>query len=167
MKFSGNYLYRVRITSYPQGAFEPVGPIDSEHPEDAVWEPVPGWAPAGWRPEGRYVEIMGTSEFVWPVTSHVYGSRSTAKKRADLLESYGATAVVEQSSRIEWPETAESERDVEPVNEFPVDSEVFHLDGGRPQVHAILSAVNAVRADADERFAADFRDAHACCEAGE
>jgi len=78
MRFTGDYLYRVRVTSYPEGA--------------------------GWRPVGNYTEIMGTSEFIWPVTNKVYGSRSTAKKRADLLESYGATAVVEQSSRIVWPE---------------------------------------------------------------
>lgn len=35
----------------------------------------------------------------------------------------------------------------------------------RPQVRAVISAVNAVRAADDERFAADFRDAHAYCEA--
>lgn len=97
------YLYRVRVTRYPDGAFQPIGPIDPEHPEDAEWVAVPGWAPAGWRPEGRYVELLGTSEFVWPVTNKVYQSRTTAKKRAELLESYGATAVVERSSRIEWP----------------------------------------------------------------
>lgn len=98
MKFSGDYLYRVRVTAYPEGAFEC---IDIE--ED-IWEPVPGWRPVGWRPEGNYAQIMGTSEFVWPVTNRVYGSRSTAKKRADLLEQYGATAFVERSSRIEWPQ---------------------------------------------------------------
>lgn len=103
------YLYRVRVVRYPDGAFQPMGPIDSEHPEDADWQPVPGWQPAGWRPEGRYVEIMGTSEFVWPVTNKVYMSRTTAKKRADLLESYGATAVVERSSRIVWPELVEEQ----------------------------------------------------------
>jgi hypothetical protein len=97
MRFSGDYLYRVRVTSYPDGAFEPVDP------EGEYWEPVPGWHPPAWRPAGNYVEIMGTSEFVWPVTNKVYGSQSTAKKRADLLESYGATAVVERSSRIVWP----------------------------------------------------------------
>ncbi|WP_261899388.1 hypothetical protein [Mycobacterium marinum] len=48
---------------------------------------------------------MGTDEFVWPVTNKVYGSRSTAQKRADLLESYGATAIVERSSRISWPDS--------------------------------------------------------------
>ena len=109
MRFSGEYLYRVRVLSYPDGAFEPVGPIDVEHPEDQAWHPVPGWAPPAWRPRGNYVEIMGTSEFVWPVTNKVYGTRSTAKKRADLLESYGATTVIEQSSRIAWPDPSNSE----------------------------------------------------------
>lgn len=103
MRFSGDYLYRVRVTRYPDGAFEPIGPIDPEFPEDAIWDAVPGWAPPGWRPRDNYVEIMGTAEFVWPVTNKVYGSQSTAKKRAALLESYGATAVVERSSRIVWP----------------------------------------------------------------
>jgi hypothetical protein len=98
MKFSGDYLYRVRVTSYPQGSYEAVDP------EGEYWEPVPGWSPPGWRPVGQYVEIMGTSEFVWPVTNKVYGSQTTAKKRAALLESYGATALVERSSRITWPE---------------------------------------------------------------
>lgn len=98
-----DYLYRVRVTRYPDGAHEPIGPIDFENPEDMIWEPVPGWAPPGWRPRGNYVEIMGTAEFIWPVTNKVYHSRTTAKKRADLLESYGATAVVERSSRIVWP----------------------------------------------------------------
>lgn len=104
MKFSGDYLYRVRVTRYPDGAFEPVSPVDPEFPEDTMWDPVPGWAPPGWRPAGDYAQIMGTTEFVWPVTNKVYGTRSTAKKRADLLESFGATAVVERSSRITWPE---------------------------------------------------------------
>jgi hypothetical protein len=65
---------------------------------------VPGWRPPGWRPVGEYTRILGTEEFVWPVTNKVYGSQTTAKKRAALLESFGATAVVERSSRITWPE---------------------------------------------------------------
>lgn len=99
MKFSGDYLYRVRVVRYPDGAFEPVDP------EGEIWLPVPGWRPPGWRPVGNYIQIMGTDEFVWPVTHHTYGSRSTAVKRAKLLESYGATVVVERSSRITWPDT--------------------------------------------------------------
>lgn len=103
MRFTGEHLYRVRVLAYPEGAFECIN-------EDAdIWIPTPGWQPPGWRPVGNYTEIMGTSEFIWPVTNKVYGSRSTAKKRADLLESYGATAVVEQSSRIVWPEPGAEE----------------------------------------------------------
>lgn len=98
MKFSGDYLYRVRVTAYPLGSHE-----DIDYGGEIHTEPVPGWHPPGWRPTGGYTEILGTDEFVWPVTNKVYGSRATAKKRADLLESYGATAVVERSSRIVWP----------------------------------------------------------------
>lgn len=91
-------LYRVRVLAYPDGAFH------QPNPEDDDWsEPTPGWSPPGWRPEGRYVEILGTSEFVWPVTNKTYHSRSTAKKRAELLESYGASAIVERSDHITWP----------------------------------------------------------------
>lgn len=104
MKFNGDYLYRVRIVRYPDGSWEPASAVDPDHPEDAVWMPVPGWRPPGWRPVGNYTQIMGTDEFVWPVTNKVYASRATAQKRADLLESYGATAVVERSSRISWPD---------------------------------------------------------------
>lgn len=97
MKFSGEYLYRVRVIRYPDGAFECVD-TDAD-----LWLRTPGWRPPGWRPSGDYVQRLGTDEFVWPVTNKVYASHSTAKKRADLLESYGATAVIERSSRITWP----------------------------------------------------------------
>ncbi|NGX09142.1 hypothetical protein [Mycobacteroides franklinii] len=98
MKFNGEYLYRVRVVAYPEGSHT------LANPEEDYWIPTPGWEPPGWRPEGRYVEMLGTSEFIWPVTNKVYGSRTTAKNRAKLLEFYGATVVVEQSSRIVWPE---------------------------------------------------------------
>lgn len=99
---SPRYLYRVVVTSYPEGSYEPVTcPLSGE-----VWhDPIEGWAPPGWRPEGNYVEILGTSDFIWPVTNKTYHSRSTAKKRADLLNSYGATAIVERSNLIVWPES--------------------------------------------------------------
>ncbi|OBK09048.1 hypothetical protein [Mycolicibacterium conceptionense] len=103
MKFTGDYLYRVRIVSYPEGSHEEV-----DYGGEKWTEPVEGWRPPGWRPRGNYTEILGTDEFVWPTTNQVYASRSTAKKRADLIESFGATAVVERSSRITWPEPEES-----------------------------------------------------------
>lgn len=96
MKFSGDTLWRVLVLGYPDGSHE-------EAPEGSdEWYPVPEWTPPGWRPEGRYVEIMGTDQFIWPVTNQVYGSRSTAKKRADLLTSYGAIAVIEKTEPIRW-----------------------------------------------------------------
>jgi hypothetical protein len=93
-----DYLYRVRITDYPEGAVESDG-----HPDDEGMVPVPGWAPPGWKPVGNYVQILGTEQFIWPTTKADYRSRSTAKKRAQLLESFGATVVIERSSRITWP----------------------------------------------------------------
>lgn len=102
MKFSGQYLYRVRVTRYPEGAFVAVDP-DGE-----VLEPTPGWRPPGWRPRGEYTRIMGTEEFVWPVTNQVYGSQSTAKQRQSLIQSFGATAIVERSSKIAWPEEVDA-----------------------------------------------------------
>ncbi|GAA1881585.1 hypothetical protein [Williamsia serinedens] len=96
MKDTVKQLWRVRVLSYPTGSHRF---IDDEMD---LMEPVPGWEPPGWRPEGRYVEMLGTSEFVWPVANNAYGSRSTAKKRADLLTSYGATVVLEKTKPIEW-----------------------------------------------------------------
>ncbi|MCK8675114.1 hypothetical protein M1M07_28910 [Rhodococcus sp. HM1] len=95
-----DYLYRVVVTKMPEGSH-----WEQELPDGTlVGGPVPGWAPAGWKPEGNYVEILGTTEFVWPTTNKEYRSRSTAKKRADLLRRYGAECVIQRSSRITWPD---------------------------------------------------------------
>ena len=103
MKFSGDYLYRVRVTSFPVGSWEQIG-----DPEADYWIPTPGWQPPGWRPVGDYVRLHGTDEFVWPTTTHVWASASTARRRVKLFESFGATAIVERSSRITWPEVEAS-----------------------------------------------------------
>jgi hypothetical protein len=107
-----DHLYRVHITAYPEGSVEPIYDGESEEPD--CWVPVPGWAPPGWKPEGNYVKMLGTTEFVWLTTTKLYRSRSTASKRAQLLESVGATVVIERSSRIVWPEHSHGE-DLEPV----------------------------------------------------
>lgn len=96
---SPRHLYRVRVLSYPEGSHR-----QNEHDPDYL-EPVEGWAPPGWRPEGRYVELLGTNEFVWPVTNKTYHSKTPAKKRADLLESYGATVSIERSAPVTWPDS--------------------------------------------------------------
>lgn len=95
MKFSGQYLYRVRVTAWPPGS----------HRRTACGlAPVQGWTPPGWRPTPEYIERLGTCDFVWPTTTHVWASRTSAKKRADLIASFGATTVIERSSRITWPD---------------------------------------------------------------
>jgi hypothetical protein len=45
------------------------------------------------------------TEFFWPVVDKVYMSRSSATKRAQLLERYGATASVVRSP-LRWETTA-------------------------------------------------------------
>jgi hypothetical protein len=72
-----DYLYRVRITNYPDGAVE-----SDEHPDDERMVPVSGWAPPGWKPEGNYVQILGTEHFVWPTTKTEY--RSARRPRSAL-----------------------------------------------------------------------------------
>ncbi|MDJ0454374.1 hypothetical protein [Gordonia amicalis] len=96
----GYYLYRVVITKYPEGALgfytddsgETFGYVDT------------GWEPEGWNPDEEYVSQFGGRQFHWPSTKREYKSLSSARARAKLIESYGATAVVERSTRIEWPE---------------------------------------------------------------
>jgi len=77
------YAYRLAVV-YPDG-------VDWLHPPDA-W--VDTWKDE-WGPDG------GPS-FSWPV-ARVYFSRSGAKKRADLLESYGCTVTIERSNEVTWP----------------------------------------------------------------
>jgi hypothetical protein len=100
-------LFRVRITNYPEGAAVPVCYPDTAHP--ASWVPVAGWAPPGWQPDDDYVELRGSSEFRWPSIKRLYRSMSAARKRARLIESFGATVIIEQSQPIEWPRHAPAE----------------------------------------------------------
>ncbi|QNJ91187.1 hypothetical protein HZU40_23630 [Mycolicibacterium fluoranthenivorans] len=74
---------------------------DTGQPAD--WVPVPGWAPPGWEPDEQYVRRNRTSEFRWPSTDYWYRSRSGARRRARLIESYGATVTIEESQPILWP----------------------------------------------------------------
>ncbi|BBX25398.1 hypothetical protein A5792_19865 [Mycolicibacterium peregrinum] len=97
-----DHLYRVRVIAFPEGSTKTVNYPGDEEPDHRV--PVPGWTPPGWKPEGDYIRLVGTAQFVWPSTRQVYRSRSTAKRRAELLESLGATVVIERSNKIVWPE---------------------------------------------------------------
>lgn len=93
------YLYRVQITSMPRGSTweeelpdgETIGGIDED------------WVPPGWEPNEEWTARHG-GNFFWPSTRREYKSRSAAKARARLIESFGATCIVQRSSAIEWPE---------------------------------------------------------------
>jgi hypothetical protein len=98
----GYYLYRVVITKFPPGSWV------EEADEYGGSYLNPEWVPEGWRPDEEYASRFG-SQFFWPSTKHEYKSKSSAKARAKLIESYGATAEVVQSSLITWPAEAEEE----------------------------------------------------------
>lgn len=81
-----DYLYRVLITEYPEGST------------------VPGWEPPGW--PGAYPDAPVDEDgmFRWPSVAHPYLSKSGAQRRRRVVESYGATAVVQKSGPVTWPE---------------------------------------------------------------
>lgn len=82
-------LYTVQIVDYPSEAVLE----GSSHDGESWSEPIAEWQPDGW-PE-RSVELYGeVKPFFWPSTKPIYRSRSAAQARADLIESYGAKAVV-------------------------------------------------------------------------
>ncbi len=75
-------LYTVRIVDFPDDAMH-----NGEYDHAAEWQPE-GWFE-------RSVELYGeVKPFFWPSTKPIYRSRSAAQARADLIESYGAKAVV-------------------------------------------------------------------------
>lgn len=126
-----DYLYRVVVTKMPEGSHWEEELADGT----LIGGPVEGWAPAGWKPEGNYVEIMGTTEFVWPVTNKEYKSRSTANKRAALLRRYGAECVVQRSSRITWPD--EHIQEVQRDTEVPL---ILLLDSLKQMTDTVVAA---------------------------
>lgn len=96
-----HYLYRVQITEWPEGSMKP-----SQWCPDFSY-PDPTWEPEGWDPDPEWIERVGRntgSQFFWPKTDRVYRSRSSAVKLRNLLESYGAKAIIQRSSQIVWPE---------------------------------------------------------------
>lgn len=88
------YVWAVEVTAMPEGAFTDDG------------RPTPGWEPPNWAEERASLKRANLmrpeeTEFFWPSMDKIYMSRSTAKKRADLLERYGATAHVVRS-KLNW-----------------------------------------------------------------
>lgn len=88
-------IYRVQITAYPRAACAILDePLEYIGIEVDVTPPIDGkigylcddFQPDNWN-EDR-------GQFYWPSTKHLYRSRSAALRRKQLIESYGATAVL-------------------------------------------------------------------------
>lgn len=86
------HIYRVEITAYPAEACALIKDYgDGAAGEVPITPPVDGmvglltddWEPDDWD--------SADGGFYWPSTNRVYRSRSAAKARARLIESYGAT----------------------------------------------------------------------------
>lgn len=100
-----DYVWAVQVTAMPEGSVLEDGSFN------------PGWQPENWGEERASLKRAGImrpseTEFFWPAMDKVYMARSTAKKRADLLERYGAKATVVRS-RLKWETT-----DGEPVEMY-------------------------------------------------
>lgn len=91
-------LYRLEVT-YPEAAMS-APYIDDDGEEQFILDP--NWAPEGWEANSWYVERFKTDRFFWPAAHKVYGSRSSARARAKLLEAYGARVHIRRSHVITW-----------------------------------------------------------------
>lgn len=111
-------IYTVQIDAYPLDA------CDIYESRDALPEWLHGWEVEtvedigdavavladGWKPDGWHPPASSTSdEFWWPATGRLYKSRSAARERAHLIESFGARAIILESA-VEWLPIREANR---------------------------------------------------------
>lgn len=95
-------IYRVRITEYPAS-------LNEWAERMAAGEGLPDWSPDGWEPDEKYLDMFPDGVFRWPSTNRLYRSRSSAVERARLIETYGASCVVE-SADLAWEEIGAAAR---------------------------------------------------------
>ncbi|WP_280320178.1 hypothetical protein [Nocardia wallacei] len=97
---NSQFLYRVQIVEYPEGA------LITDENDPRCGEPDPDWKPEGWDPEEYWIDThgRGSANFFWPSTYKEWRSRGPAVARKALIESYGAKAIVQRSAEIVWPE---------------------------------------------------------------
>jgi hypothetical protein len=95
-------LYRLEVT-YPEAAMiEREGHFPDADADDIYYGLDPEWEPAGWAPTAEWVQRFKTTAFFWPNSRKLYLSRSGARARAQLLESYGATVVIRRTEPVKW-----------------------------------------------------------------
>lgn len=104
-----NEMWRAHVIEEPE--FEQYLAWDERNGEtDVTWG-----RPVGWEPSTEYVERFKTNKFLPPSTDKWYRSRSSARRRVELLEGYGYRAVVQRSAPVQWP--AGDERSVRPEDD--------------------------------------------------
>lgn len=109
---SNQYLYRAHIVSLPEMEerecfrIRDVVEVDADGRKFLLKEEdkFTSAAPKGWQPTQDYVDRFNTNAFIEPSTTKLYQSRSGAKARVELLESFGYRAIVQRSAPIVWPE---------------------------------------------------------------
>lgn len=98
-------MYRAQIIEQPEWeeylAFDDK-PRYPGQPGQELWH-----RPVGWEASPDYIERFGTDKFFEPNTDRWYKSRSGAKARVDLLNSYGYRAIVQRSAPVVWPKEGE------------------------------------------------------------
>lgn len=104
-----DYMFRAHIIDYPE--FEAYLAHDDRTGEQSV-----EWGrPVGWEATPDYVEHFRTDKFFEPNTDKWFKSRSSAKRRVDLLNSMGYIAIVQRSAPVQWPKDGQ-ERVTEKAN---------------------------------------------------
>ena len=113
-------LWKLEVVALPASALRTVRVFDmttwelegyemsrDEHgPDDTIQLPVFEWEPPGWLedPAKRtwWMETHHTEKFFWPKSTTLYFTKTSARKRARLIESYGATVRVIESEPVVW-----------------------------------------------------------------
>lgn len=89
-----------------QGGFLIVHSSDGGLVYDIVQELKRDWEPEGWLADPvdreEWIARYDSARFFWPKADKIYFTRGTARKRAKLLESYGAKVTIIESEPIVW-----------------------------------------------------------------
>lgn len=95
------YLYRAHIIEYPE--FEDYIARDWSDRYQGHTKEMWCRRPVGWQPDSEYLEHYETDQYFEPATDRWNRSRSSAKRRVDLLNSMGYKAIVQRSAPVVWP----------------------------------------------------------------
>lgn len=130
-------LYRAQILEYPE--FETYTAFDSRYWRRGVATDQVKWdRPVGWVATQDYIGRFGTDKFFEPDTHKWFKSRSSAKRRVDLLQEMGYTAIVQRSAPVVWPREGQQVVQESEAGEVLAAARVLKKAGLVPSVEAVL-----------------------------